>query len=99
MRREFSPSSPALARFPGSAAGTHGAATHAAAGIMVRLSTAYIARSRIKTRLVNVERVVRARRLARACVNAGAHALVAGSAVFKGGPDHYAANIAALRGQ
>ncbi len=36
---------------------------------------------------------------ARACVNAGAHALVAGSAVFKGGPDHYAANIAALRGQ
>ncbi|MBI1264385.1 MAG: ribulose-phosphate 3-epimerase [Alphaproteobacteria bacterium] len=36
---------------------------------------------------------------ARACVNAGAHALVAGSAVFKGGPDEYAANIAALRGQ
>jgi len=36
---------------------------------------------------------------ARACVNAGAHALVAGSAVFKGGPDQYAANIAALRGQ
>jgi ribulose-phosphate 3-epimerase len=36
---------------------------------------------------------------ARACVNAGAHALVAGSAVFKGGPDRYAANIAALRGQ
>jgi ribulose-phosphate 3-epimerase len=36
---------------------------------------------------------------ARACVNAGAHALVAGSAVFKGGPDHYAANIAALRGR
>ncbi|MGY6628776.1 MAG: ribulose-phosphate 3-epimerase [Oceanicaulis sp.] len=36
---------------------------------------------------------------ARACVNAGAHALVAGSAVFKDGPDHYAANIAALRGQ
>lgn len=35
---------------------------------------------------------------ARACVNAGAHALVAGSAVFKGGPEHYAANIAALRG-
>ena len=36
---------------------------------------------------------------ARACVNAGAHALVAGSAVFKGGPGQYAANIAALRGQ
>lgn len=36
---------------------------------------------------------------ARACVNAGAHALVAGSAVFKGGPDQYGANIAALRGQ
>ena len=32
------------------------------------------------------------------CVAAGATALVAGSAVFKGGPDHYAANIAALRG-
>jgi ribulose-phosphate 3-epimerase len=28
---------------------------------------------------------------------AGADALVAGSAVFKGGPDHYAANIAAIR--
>jgi len=35
---------------------------------------------------------------ARACVDAGATALVAGSAVFKGGPDRYAANIAALRG-
>lgn len=35
---------------------------------------------------------------ARACVSAGAHALVAGSAVFKGGPDSYASNIAALRG-
>lgn len=35
---------------------------------------------------------------ARQCVDAGAHALVAGSAVFKGGPEHYAANIAALRG-
>lgn len=32
------------------------------------------------------------------CVSAGAHALVAGSAVFKGGPEAYAANIAALRG-
>ncbi|KAA5802426.1 ribulose-phosphate 3-epimerase [Alkalicaulis satelles] len=36
---------------------------------------------------------------ARACVDAGAHALVAGSAVFKGGPEQYRANIAALRGQ
>ncbi|MFW5661810.1 MAG: ribulose-phosphate 3-epimerase [Oceanicaulis sp.] len=35
---------------------------------------------------------------ARACREAGAHALVAGSAVFKGGPDSYAANIKALRG-
>jgi ribulose-phosphate 3-epimerase len=32
------------------------------------------------------------------CVAAGATALVAGSAVFKGGPDAYAANIRALRG-
>jgi ribulose-phosphate 3-epimerase len=32
------------------------------------------------------------------CVAAGATALVAGAAVFKGGPDAYAANIAALRG-
>ncbi len=31
-------------------------------------------------------------------VAAGATALVAGSATFKGGPDHYAQNIAALRG-
>ena len=35
---------------------------------------------------------------ARQCVAAGATALVAGSAVFKGGPSQYAANIAALRG-
>jgi ribulose-phosphate 3-epimerase len=35
---------------------------------------------------------------ARACVEAGATALVAGSAVFRGGPGRYAANIAALRG-
>ena len=34
---------------------------------------------------------------ARACLDAGATALVAGTAVFKGGPDAYAANIAALR--
>ena len=32
------------------------------------------------------------------CVSAGATALVAGSAVFKGGPGAYAANIAALKG-
>jgi ribulose-phosphate 3-epimerase len=34
---------------------------------------------------------------ARQCVAAGADALVAGTATFKGGPDHYAANIAALK--
>lgn len=32
------------------------------------------------------------------CRAAGATALVAGTAVFRGGPDRYAANIAALRG-
>ena len=32
------------------------------------------------------------------CVSAGADVLVAGTATFKGGPDHYAANIAALKG-
>jgi ribulose-phosphate 3-epimerase len=32
------------------------------------------------------------------CIAAGATALVAGTAVFKGGPSAYAANIAALRG-
>lgn len=35
---------------------------------------------------------------ARDCVAAGADVLVAGSATFKGGPEHYAANIAALKG-
>jgi len=35
---------------------------------------------------------------ARQCVDAGATALVAGTAVFRGGPDAYASNIAALRG-
>ena len=35
---------------------------------------------------------------ARLCVDAGATALVAGTAVFRGGPQAYAANIAALRG-
>jgi ribulose-phosphate 3-epimerase len=35
---------------------------------------------------------------ARRCIAAGADALVAGTAVFGGGPDRYAANIAALRG-
>ncbi|WP_374943119.1 ribulose-phosphate 3-epimerase [Sphingomonas sp.] len=32
------------------------------------------------------------------CIAAGADALVAGTAVFRGGPEHYAANIAGLRG-
>ncbi|MEQ8410284.1 MAG: ribulose-phosphate 3-epimerase [Erythrobacter sp.] len=36
---------------------------------------------------------------ARQCVDAGADVLVAGSATFKGGPERYAANIAALRGE
>ena len=35
---------------------------------------------------------------AKRCIDAGADALVAGTSVFRGGPDHYAANIAALRG-
>jgi ribulose-phosphate 3-epimerase len=35
---------------------------------------------------------------ARQAINAGANVLVAGTAVFKGGAAHYAANIAALRG-
>ncbi len=35
---------------------------------------------------------------AAACVSAGATALVAGTAVFKGGPAQYAANIRALKG-
>ncbi|HEX2818192.1 MAG TPA: ribulose-phosphate 3-epimerase [Phenylobacterium sp.] len=35
---------------------------------------------------------------AKLCVDAGATALVAGTAVFRGGPSAYAANIAALRG-
>jgi ribulose-phosphate 3-epimerase len=35
---------------------------------------------------------------AKRCIEAGADALVAGTAAFRGGPDHYAANIAALRG-
>jgi len=34
---------------------------------------------------------------ARLCVEAGADVLVAGTASFRGGPDHYAANIAALK--
>ena len=33
------------------------------------------------------------------CIEAGATALAAGTAVFKGGPEAYAANIAALRGE
>ncbi len=39
------------------------------------------------------------RTTARQCVDAGADVLVAGSATFTGGPDHYAGNIAALRGE
>jgi ribulose-phosphate 3-epimerase len=35
---------------------------------------------------------------ARRCVEAGATALVAGSAAFRGGPERYRDNIAALRG-
>ena len=35
---------------------------------------------------------------AKLCVEAGADVLVAGSATFKGGPDQYASNIAALKG-
>jgi ribulose-phosphate 3-epimerase len=35
---------------------------------------------------------------ARACIEAGADMLVAGTAIFSGGPDRYAANIRALRG-
>ncbi|MXP10637.1 ribulose-phosphate 3-epimerase [Pseudoblastomonas halimionae] len=38
-------------------------------------------------------------RTAPLCVDAGADVLVAGSATFKGGPDCYAANIRALRGE
>ena len=33
------------------------------------------------------------------CVAAGADVLVAGTAIFRGGPERYAANIAALKGQ
>jgi len=36
---------------------------------------------------------------ARLCVEAGADVLVAGSATFKGGPECYASNIAALKGE
>jgi len=36
---------------------------------------------------------------AKLCVEAGADVLVAGSATFKGGPDHYASNITALKGE
>jgi ribulose-phosphate 3-epimerase len=35
---------------------------------------------------------------ARACIKAGADVLVAGTAVFKDGPEHYARNIKSLRG-
>lgn len=33
------------------------------------------------------------------CIDAGADVLVAGTATFRGGPDHYAANIKVLRGE
>ena len=36
--------------------------------------------------------------IARLCTAAGADVLVAGTATFRGGPAHYAANIASLRG-
>jgi ribulose-phosphate 3-epimerase len=36
---------------------------------------------------------------ARQAVDAGATVLVAGTAAFRGGADHYAANIQALRGE
>ena len=36
--------------------------------------------------------------IAKQCVDAGADVLVAGTAAFRGGADHYAANIAALKG-
>lgn len=36
--------------------------------------------------------------IAHQCVDAGADVLVAGTATFRGGPDRYAANIAALKG-
>ena len=36
---------------------------------------------------------------ARRCIEAGADALVAGTAVFRGGSDHYAQNIRAVRGE
>jgi ribulose-phosphate 3-epimerase len=36
---------------------------------------------------------------AKDCIKAGANVLVAGSATFKGGPDKYASNIKALRGE
>jgi ribulose-phosphate 3-epimerase len=37
-------------------------------------------------------------RIAVQCVNAGADVLVAGTAAFRGGADHYASNISALKG-
>ncbi|MEO1046245.1 MAG: ribulose-phosphate 3-epimerase [Pseudomonadota bacterium] len=38
-------------------------------------------------------------RTAPLCIDAGADVLVAGTATFRGGPDHYAANIRTLRGE
>ena len=37
--------------------------------------------------------------IARLCTSAGADVLVAGTAAFRGGPERYAANIAALKGE
>ena len=37
--------------------------------------------------------------IAKQCVNAGADVLVAGTAAFRGGVEHYASNIAALKGE
>lgn len=58
-------------------------------------------RERIEARgldtLIEVDGGVNAKTAPR-CIAAGAHALVAGSAVFKDGPQGYASNIAALRG-
>lgn len=49
------------------------------------------------TTMIEVDGGVNAQ-TAKACLSAGAKALVAGSAVFRGGPDAYRDNILALRG-
>ena len=50
-----------------------------------------------KSAMIEVDGGVNAE-TAKLCVDAGADVLVAGSASFKGGPERYAANIAALKG-